>query len=107
MKIVLDVSDACEATAYPWWLILDPGKMWEGNAEGIASMVTGPFFSRESAEAYMKSHQYHYKRHGGYSDKAVVYCHTGHKSPEYVKAFEETKAGVVIRTRIKADADMG
>lgn len=85
MKIQLEVSDRCEGTSYPWWIILDPGHMWTGTIDGIASMVTGPFFSRESALAHLCAREH------AFTDKARVYCHTGHHSPEYVQAFKEAK----------------
>jgi rhodanese-related sulfurtransferase len=85
MKIVIDVSDVHEATSYPWWMIVDPGKMWEGTVNGVADMVTGPYFSRAAAEEYLRSHRHEY------SDRATVYCDTGHRSPEYVRAFKEAE----------------
>lgn len=86
MKITLERSDDCEATAYPWWMILDPGHMWGGTINDVAAMVTGPFFSRASAEAHLKA-----RRHA-YSKKAAVYCHTGHHSVEYVEATKKSLA---------------
>ena len=88
MKITIEVSDKCEATTFPWWVILDPGHMWGGRVDDVAAMVTGPFFSREAAERHLEV-----RRHA-FSAKARVYCHTGHHSPEYVAAFKVAEKGV-------------
>lgn len=60
-----------EATAYPWWAIVQPEK------KGTAAIGAGPFFSRKSAQDYLEGHRYRY------SKKAYVYCFSGNQSPEY------------------------
>lgn len=80
MKITLEVSEKNESTTYPWWLIIDPGMMWDGKIDTVASMVTGPFFSRESAEKYLAETLYNYGKN------AAVYCCSGYQSDEYVAA---------------------
>jgi len=69
-----------EATAYPWWCIIDPpsGRIVGKRDHGlIAFALDGPFFSRGSAQDYLDSHRYNY------SERAVVWCHSGHKSREW------------------------
>ncbi len=86
-----------EATAAPYWLIIDPeqlGLMWKDGEENIfasldeenckrienliTSCITGPFFSRADADDYLKSRPY------AFGDKAFVYCHSGHASRKYL-----------------------
>jgi hypothetical protein len=70
------IPDA-EATAFPWWAILDPEQMMRLDVDRLASMVTGPFFSRESATAYLRARRYAFGKH------AVVYCLSGHDSDDW------------------------
>lgn len=86
MKITLEVSEKCEATESPYWLILDPGYTWTGRADMVAEMVTGPFFSRESAEAHLETRRYAFGRN------AIVYCHSGCWSQEYKQACRDARA---------------
>jgi len=80
-----------EATAAPYWLIIDP-RVIEGffvGCEGgqrpdineiinhMVTGITGPFFSRKDAEEHLNN-----KRHR-FSSMAVVYCHSGHSSWKY------------------------
>lgn len=87
-----------ESTESPYWLIVDPRHligylMWddgdekiyadldEENVERCASYIpnciTGPYFSREDAEAHLKA------RHYEFSSKAYVYCFSGYWSRKY------------------------
>lgn len=81
-----------EAAAFPWWFIFDPaliaGKCMSFKLAGSngVSCVTGPFFSRESAEEAMRARHYEYSIH------AFVYCPTGHRSPDYRALLELAKA---------------
>jgi len=68
MQIEIEVSDENEATASPWWFISDPQQMMRPDHYQLASMITGPFFSREEAEAVMKKRRHHY------SDRVAVFC---------------------------------
>lgn len=63
-----------EGTAFPWWAILDPEQMMRPDVYRLAAMVTGPFFSRESAEAHLRA-----RRHA-FGPRACVYCFSGHDS---------------------------
>jgi len=80
MKITLTLSERNEATAEPYWLILDPRQMLRIDPDMLASMVTGPFFSRESAQLELDSHRYRYGK------RAVVYCMSGYRSDDYRRA---------------------
>jgi hypothetical protein len=80
MKIELEVSDDNEAAANPYWLVLDPAQNMSGCVHRLASQITGPFFSRESAEKYLKNRRY------AYGKRAVVYCLSGYRSFEYKEA---------------------
>ena len=85
INITLELSTNNEGTAAPWWAIIDPKQlMWKSPRE-VASMITGPFFSREAAQKQLDSTRYNYSEH------AVVYCFSGHNSPEYKKAVTESK----------------
>ena len=66
-----------EATSHPWWLIIDPSQMMRPSAHAVANMITGPFLSRESAQAHLDGRRYAFGR------AAVVYCHTGCWSREW------------------------
>ena len=84
MRIQIDVSEDNEATSAPWWMIIDPKQSFRCDPHEIASMITGPFFSRESAEYFLASTKYNF------TSRAVVYCASGCYSREYAKAFKET-----------------
>lgn len=85
MKITLEVSEKNEATAYPWWMIVDPP---EANAEEpddihqTAGRITGPFFSRVEAELVLASQRYNF------SARAGVYCASGHETIVYREAID-------------------
>lgn len=88
VKITLEVSEETEATASPWWIIIDPRQNFKTDEYGhhnIASMVTGPFFSRKEAKDYLESRRYNFGKN------AQVYCHTGHKSAQYHNAYKDAK----------------
>lgn len=76
------IPDA-ESTAYPWWVIIDPRQMMRPSVSAVAHMVTGPFFSREAAQAHLEA-----KRHRFGAD-ATVWCHTGHDSADWRALCEE------------------
>lgn len=83
MLIELEISEKNESTNAPWWLIIDPSQNFNVNDDGlyaIAGMITGPFFSRESAQEFLDRTRY------SFSKNAKVYCHSGCYSDEYVKA---------------------
>lgn len=74
MKIELEVSEKNEATRSPWWLIIDPKQNFKTHDDGIyniASMITGPFFSREEAQKFLDLTYYNF------SKNAKVFCHSG------------------------------
>ena len=89
MRIELEVSEDCEGTSYPWWMIVKPEQNLQKNSEGACDiamgMITGPYFSRESATLELESRRYHY------GANAIVWCASGHRSPEYVKALYKSK----------------
>jgi len=84
MEIKINVSAETEGTDSPWWLIVDPKQMMKPDAAAVAmGMITGPFFSREEAQAELTNRRYHYGQH------AVVWCHSGCYTKEYKKAYYE------------------
>lgn len=107
----LKVADN-EGTESPYWLLIDPLPIkdrlvfsTEDDPEGsysadlddedavkritnaIPNCITGPFFSREDAENYLKARQY------GYSKEAYVYCHSGYWSHKYKALCREIGVG--------------
>lgn len=80
MNILLSVSEENEATAYPWWIIVDPRQSFKCDPHDIASMITGPFFSRKEAQDFLDATRYNF------SKRAVVYCCTGTHSRQYREA---------------------
>lgn len=80
MNITLTVSEENEATSYPWWIIVDPRQSFRCNPHEIASMITGPFFSRKEAQDFLDATRYNF------SKRAVVYCASGHNSRQYREA---------------------
>lgn len=82
MKATIDVSHKNEATSAPYWLILDPKQNMDCDIFALASQITGVFFSRESAESYLKAHRYNFGK------RAVVFCHSGCYSYEYSNAYK-------------------
>lgn len=72
-----------EGTRAPYWLILDPKQNMSCSVHNLASQISGIFFCREDAEIYLKA-----KRHN-YSDRAVVYCCSGHYSQKFSNLWSE------------------
>lgn len=66
-----------EHTAAPYWLILDPHQMFSLDIHYLASMITGPFFSREDAQNHLNVRKHNFSKH------AKVYCHSGYWSKKY------------------------
>ncbi len=83
-EIVSELRDADhECTSCPYWLIIDPKQMMSPDPHQVASMITGPFFSRESAESFLKHNDHRF------SKKATVCCRTGIYSRLYEKFYRE------------------
>jgi hypothetical protein len=79
IKAIMDAlshSDT-ECTKFPYWLILDPHQMLSLDVHVVASMITGPFFSREDAQRHLDGRKHAFSRH------AEVYCHSGCWSSKY------------------------
>jgi len=81
--ITLLVSEQTECTESPWWVIVGPSSL---DLRRPADHITGPFFSRESAEEYLAARRYDFGR------KAYVYCKTGCWSEEYKAAYHAGKS---------------
>jgi len=82
IKINVDTENN-EGTESPWWLIIDPKQNFNVSNQGlhnIAGMITGPFFSRSSAQAHLDGRRYNF------SANAKVFCHSGYWSYEYKNA---------------------
>lgn len=79
-----------EATAHPYWMIIDPRQMMKPSLHAVSSMLTGPFFSREDATAHLTGRRY------AFGKGAKVYCCSGYWSHRWQKFCEaretETKA---------------
>ena len=82
MKIEIEVSEDNEATSYPWWFICDPRQNMSADLATAAGQITGPFFSREEAEAQLKATHYNY------SKRAKVWCASGYHSRRYKEALQ-------------------
>ncbi len=91
MASALD-PDKNEATAYPYWIIIDPKVVrlasYQNRSHYIACAITGPFFSREAADERLKCAAHHYSKH------SIVYCASGHASSDWVKLLKMAKEGV-------------
>ena len=87
MKITLEVSEENESTDSPYWMILDPKQNMSLNVHMLASMLTGPFFSRAEAEEFLKRTKYNF------SKRAVVYGCSGTYSDQYRDACRSALAG--------------
>lgn len=92
MKITLEVSTETESTSSPWWTIIDPKQNLRVDTStdnqplhDIASMITGPFFSRKEAEDYLQGAKHHF------SKNAKVFCHSGNYSRQYDSAYREAR----------------
>jgi hypothetical protein len=80
MKIELEVSEDNEATASPWWLVIDPEQNFLTDTEGachVANMIHGPFFSRAEGE------QWRLENRHNLSPQAIVYCHSAPRGSQY------------------------
>jgi len=89
MKIELDVDlENNEGTDSPYWLIIDPSWLPKSTLKDdpdqalhiVASMINGPFFSREEAQYFLNATNYNF------SKNAKVYCHSGYSSHKYKMA---------------------
>ncbi len=87
-RLVVDVSTANEATAYPYWMVIDPVQMMKPEHHSVASMFSGPFFSRDAAECHLTAKRHRYGKH------AVVYCCSGHMSMAWRHAHQAAEEGV-------------
>lgn len=88
-KITLMVSEKTESTSSPWWMIIDLRQNFGTGIQAlhdIAGMITGPFFSREEAEDFLKATRYNFGKN------AHVYCHSGHNSKQYHEAYKNAKS---------------
>ena len=94
MKIEIEISGDNEATAYPWWVIINPTEHMQkedvetdtlGVSE-IAFAITGPFFSREEAESHLLRRRY------AYHADAAVWCLSGHDTQVYREAIDKVGA---------------
>lgn len=83
MKITLEVSEKNESSVAPWWVIIEPKQNMSLDIFQSASQVTGPFFSRESAQEFLTS-----ARHD-FSKRAVVFCMSGCYSKQYCDAIKQ------------------
>ncbi len=75
-----------EATDIPVWYIVDPKQIMRLDIGFLMSMITGPFFSRQSAEDHLTA-----RRHA-YTDNAKVWCDSAFRSSEYVALYKASKA---------------
>ena len=85
MKITVEVSEKNEATRAPWWMIINPRQNLRTDREAshnIAGMITGPFFSREEAQAVLDGQRYNFGR------GAVVFCASGHANRSYCQQID-------------------
>ena len=71
------MEDLNEGTSSPYWLILDPKQNMACDVDYLASMITGPYFSRAEAERILKAKRYNY------SHRACVYCLSGYLALQY------------------------
>ncbi len=85
MKIEVDITGENEGTSYPYWLILDPSQNMRADIHDLACQITGPFFSRATAEAHLKERRYEF------SKRAAVYCKSGYWAKPYVEAVNAAK----------------
>jgi hypothetical protein len=78
-------SKDSEFTAYPFWLIINPKQMLKPDCHTVAGMITGPFFSRESAQNHLETRRY------AFGKNAVVYCCSGYWSKDFCKVYDQSK----------------
>lgn len=79
-----------EGTESPYWLVIDPGRTrnMKTTITQITCCVDGPFFSRKDAEEYLEARRY------DYSNRAGVWCASGHHSRKYKALCRELKIGM-------------
>ena len=85
MKIELEVSEDNEGTDSPWWAIVDPRQIMKVDNQSVyhvAGMITGPFFSRESAQRHLDAARHHFGKN------PHVFCFSGYNSSEYKTAYK-------------------
>jgi hypothetical protein len=75
-----------EGTAHPYWMIIDPQQMMRPDLYTVASMFTGPYFSREDAAAHLNGRRY------AFGKNAKVFCCSGYWSKRWQLLCEERKA---------------
>ena len=88
MKITIDVSDKNEATESPWWMIIDPRQNFgidDQAIHDIASMITGPFFSRGEAQSFLEATRYNFGKN------PRVFCASGYYSKQYKEAWRRAR----------------
>ncbi len=100
MKIEIELSEENEGTFAPYWIIIDPQRLksvvrlakkhgeiarYDELISYIGFATTGLFFSRESAENYLKA------KHYNFSKQAKVWCHSGYASFEYCEAIKKAE----------------
>lgn len=85
MRITLDVSENCESTAEPWWFIVDPVQNLRCSVSVAARQITGPFFSREEGESFLRRASHHFTK------RAIVWCASGCDARQYATAIREAR----------------
>ena len=78
----MELSKDNEGTSYPFWIIIDPSQNFRTDSEGIyniASMITGVWFSRESAEKFLRRTRYNF------GSNAKVFCASGTYSEDWIE----------------------
>lgn len=97
MKITIDVSEKNEGTNAPWWIIIDPfnlSNVYRNDTKELLSVmdiafaISGPFFSRESAQNYLDQNHYNFSEH------ARVYCKSGYHNKTYANAYNNEESGL-------------
>lgn len=83
-QIVLAHGENNDGTAFPWWGIAEEVKI--GSCRNQYAILAGPFFSRESAKSKLEARRHHYGK------RAIVYCFSGHDSPDYRELFALAKS---------------
>jgi hypothetical protein len=85
----MKISEKNEGTSHPFWIIIDPRQNFKTNNQGlhnVAGMITGVWFSRESAQEFLDRTRYNF------SDNARVYCHSGCYSQDWIDLENHLKA---------------
>lgn len=83
MPLTVILSGDCEATAAPWWVIIDPARMLSPSASCVGSMLRGPFFSKAEAELALQKRSYAFSR------RARVYCLAGYDGSQYYQQYQK------------------